>query len=59
MDMVTFIASRIIREAERSIERGRKMYRSYFVSTTIYQKWREDVDAILVQEGFEDVIIIG
>lgn len=57
--MVTFIASRIIREAEKSVEKGRKMYRSYFVSTTIYQKWRADVDAVLTQEGYEDVIIIG
>ena len=57
--MVAFIASRIIREAEKSIEKGRKMYRSYFISITTYQKWRAEVDAVLVQEGYEDVIIVG
>lgn len=57
--MVTFIANRIIREADKSTEKGRKMYRAYFVSTTIYQRWRAEVDAVLTQEGYEDVIIVG
>jgi len=57
MDMVTFIAGRIIREADKSTERGRKMYTAYFVTTSIYEKWRADVDAILTQDGYEDVIV--
>ena len=57
MDMVTFIANRIIREADKSVEKGRRMYKAYFITTSIYAKWRADVDAILTQEGYEDVII--
>ena len=55
--MVTFIANRIIREADKSVEKGRRMYKAYFITTSIYAKWRADVDAILTQEGYEDVII--
>lgn len=55
--MVTFIAGRIIREADKSVEKGRKMYTAYFITTTIYEKWRADVNAILTQDGYEDVIV--
>ena len=55
--MVTFIAGRIIREADKSVEKGRKMYTAYFITTTIYEKWRADVNAILEQDGYSDVIV--
>lgn len=57
MDMVTFIASRIENGAEKSIERGQTLYRAYFITVSLYRKYKTDVDAILVQDGYEDVIV--
>ena len=34
-DMTTFIARRIIEEADKSIEAGQKKYRAYFVKTRV------------------------
>ena len=56
-DMVTFMASRIIEEAEKSVEAGQKKYRAYFVRTSLYKNWKEDVDTILKTDGYEDVIV--
>lgn len=36
-DMTTFIARRIIEEAEKSVEAGQKKYRAYFVKTRLYK----------------------
>lgn len=56
-DMTTFIASRIMEEADKSIEAGQKKYRAYFVRTSLYKNWKEDVDTILKTDGYEDVIV--
>lgn len=56
-DMTTFIASRIMEEADKSIEAGKKKYRAYFVRTSLYKNWKEDVDTILKTDGYEDVIV--
>ena len=39
-DMTTFIASRIMEEADKSIEAGQKKYRAYFVKTRLYKRWK-------------------
>ena len=55
--MITFIAGRIIAEADKSSEEGKEKYRAYFVKTPIYLRYKADVDAILVQDGYENVIV--
>lgn len=56
-DMVTFMARRIIEEAEKSVEAGQKKYRAYFVKTRLYKRWKDDVDTILKTDGYEDIIV--
>lgn len=55
--MVTFIANRIIAECQKSLEEGQVKYRAYFINTTIYARYQDDVDAILTQDGYADCII--
>ena len=43
-DMTTFIASRIMEEADKSVEAGQKKYRAYFVKTRLYKRWKDNVD---------------
>ena len=54
-DMTTFIASRIMEEADKSIEAGQKKYRAYFVKTRLYKRWKDNT--ILKTDGYEDVIV--
>ena len=56
-DMATFIASRIMEEANKSTEAGRKKYRAYFVRTSLYKKWKDEVDTILETDGYDEVIV--
>ena len=56
-DMVTFMASRIIEEAEKSVEAGQKKYRAYFVKTRLYKRWKDNVDTILKTDGYDEVIV--
>lgn len=55
--MITFIAGRIEEEARKSIEQGQEKYRAYFVRTSLYLKYKPEVDAILIQDGFSEVIV--
>lgn len=55
--MTTFIARRIIKEADKSTEAGQKKYRAYFVRTSLYKNWKEEVDTILKTDGYEEVIV--
>lgn len=57
MDMSTFIADRIMEQADRSIEAGQNKYRAYFVKTKLYEKWRKDVETILITDGYEECIV--
>lgn len=57
MDMSTFIADRIMEQADRSIEAGQNKYRAYFVKTKLYEKWRNDVETILITDGYEECIV--
>lgn len=55
--MSTFIAQRIMKAADVSEEKGQAKYRAYFVKTSIYLKWKEDVDTILEVEGYDYCIV--
>lgn len=56
-DMTTFIASRIMEEADKSIEAGQKKYRAYFAKTRLYKRWKDNVDTILKTDGYDEVIV--
>lgn len=55
--MSSFIAQQIIKQAKISIENGQIKYRAYFIKTSIYLDWKEEVDSILEIEGYEDCIV--
>lgn len=55
--MVAFIADRIILEANKSLELGQEKYRAYFINTSLYLKYKQDVDTILQTDGYGDVIV--
>lgn len=55
--MSTFIATMIMKSADISEEKGKAKYRAYFVNTTLYLKWKEEVDTILEVEGYEYCIV--
>lgn len=59
--MITFIAQRI-KDAKDAggTEAGRAKYRAYFGTVNLqklYGKYQADVDAILIQDGYEDCIV--
>lgn len=55
--MVAFIADRIMLEANKSLELGQEKYRAYFINTSLYLKYKQDVDTILQTDGYGDVIV--
>lgn len=55
--MITFIAGRIMLDADKSLEKGQDKYRAYFVRTHIYRKYQDDVDTILRTDGYSNVIV--
>ena len=57
--MATFIAQRIMEQADISIEKGQAKYRAYFVNTKIYAKYQADVNAILETDGYGECIVNG
>ncbi len=57
MDMNTFIARMIMTQADKNLEAGQDKYRAYFVKVKIYEKWRSDVESILITDGYEDCIV--
>lgn len=57
MDMSTFIAKRIMEQADKSVEAGQNKYRAYFVKIKIYERWRNDVESILVTDGYDECIV--
>ena len=56
--MATFIARMIMKGADKSTEEGQKKYRAYFVRTSLYKNWKEDVDTILKTDGYDEVIAV-
>lgn len=57
--MKDFIARMIMKQADVSLEKGQDKYRAYFINTSIYAKWKEDVDAILTKKGYEECIVLS
>lgn len=57
VDMTTFIARRIMEQADKNLEAGQNKYRAYFVKVKIYEKWRNDVESILITDGYEGCIV--
>ena len=55
--MSSFIAQQIIKQAKISTEKGQAKYRAYFIKTSIYLDWKEEVDSILEIEGYQDCIV--
>ena len=55
--MSTFIAQQIMKAGDISKENGQAKYRAYFVKTSLYLKWKEDVDNILEVEGYDFCIV--
>lgn len=56
--MSEFIANKIMEAmAAGGIAAGQQKYRTYFIRTRIYQRYRENVDLILETEGREDCIV--
>ena len=55
--MSTFIAQRIMKDADISIERGQAKYEAYFVNTKLYLRYKEDVDTILMTDGYGACIV--
>lgn len=54
--MAPFIARMIMKAADESTEAGKEKYRAYFVNLRLYEKYRKDADAILLVEGYEEVV---
>ena len=55
--MTEFISRMITKYADQDLEKGQELYRKYFIHTTIYEKYRKEVDEILKQSGLEAVIV--
>jgi len=56
--MSEFIANKIMEAKEAGgTAAGQKKYRTYFITTRIYKRYRENVDLILATEGHEDCIV--
>ena len=55
--MSTFIAQQIMKQADISTEKGQAKYRAYFIKTSLYLNWKEEVDTILEVDGYEECIV--
>ena len=55
--MSTFIAQQIMKQADISIEKGQAKYKAYFVNTSLYLKWKAEVDTILETDGYAYCIV--
>jgi hypothetical protein len=55
--MAPFIATAILDASEVSIEKGKELYRAYFINTKMWARYKEQVDTILRVEGKADCIV--
>lgn len=55
--MVTFIALSITRAGDISVEKGQDKYRAYFINTSLYLRYKADVDTILMTDGYDFCIV--
>lgn len=50
--MVQFIKNQIIKQGKISEELGVAKYEAYFVNTKVYEKYRLEVEKLLIEEGY-------
>ena len=55
--MTPFIARQIEKARKKSLEEGQAKYRAYFIKTSLYEDFREDVETILRTDGMDDCIV--
>lgn len=56
--MSSFIANRIKKEKDNySLKQAQELYKSYFVNISIYEKWRNEVNSILISDGYSECIV--
>ena len=55
--MAGFIADRIMEAADKSLAKGQAKYRSYFIKTQMYARFKADVDHILLVDDYDDCIV--
>lgn len=55
--MIEYIANKIENARDVSLADGIKKYKTYFLKTKLYKKYKDDVDAILTLDGYEDCIV--
>lgn len=56
--MIKFIARMIKQAADKSVDEGRDLYNKYFVNTSIYNKYKESVDEVLIADGYEEIALL-
>lgn len=57
--METFIALRIMKEADKSLEAGQAKYEAYFINLSLYRSYQANVDGILRTDGYGEVIPVA
>lgn len=61
--MVTYIAQKIKDAYDKGgVTEGQAKYSAYFVrkaALKIYGKYKDDVDTILITDGYEECIVVG
>ncbi len=55
--MVKFIKNQIVKQYNISKELGKEKYISYFINTTIYENYRNEVNELLRKEGYDYCIV--
>lgn len=55
--MGAFITRMIMKQRDISLEAGQAKYKAYFVNTTMYTKWHEEVNTLLTEKGCSDCIV--
>lgn len=56
IDMAAFIALSIMNAEDRKAGNGIVSYKAYFVTTTMYTKYKNSVDTILKTDGYSQCI---
>ena len=55
--MEDFIKRVIVDASKESIEAGQEKYRKYFIYTKIYKRYKTKVDAELIKDNHENLIV--
>ena len=55
--MAPFIALSIMNAEDRAAGSGSTAYKAYFINTTIYTKYKSNVDTILTTDGYSQCIV--